>query len=323
MTRLQFSTGGIDEKARKGAVEAALGAHVRSVVDFTKDDPVAVEMSLRDIAGIHVARLDTSPLRLITPPDTAGRLYLSFTCAGGGIIDAAGDATTSKPGDANIMCRGRLMTTVVARPSSIISIAVPRDRLEPHLASADNMIPSTRLSPMAAGLLCSYAISLLDSPLTPNGGEADMFSRHLVDLVALTLGARADAPPAPQREGVRAARRRAIRTDIAANLSSPALSLTWIARRHGVSDAYLRSLFYEEGTSFSDHVRNSRLDTIHAQLSDPLQDGRNIAELALTAGFGDVSWFNHAFRRRFGMRPSDLRAIRLAGQASGMQATIA
>jgi len=34
---------------------------------------------------------------------------------------------------------------------------------------------------------------------------------------------------------------------------------------------------------------------------------RKISTIALDAGFGDLSYFNRAFRRRYGMRPSGLR----------------
>jgi AraC-like DNA-binding protein len=34
---------------------------------------------------------------------------------------------------------------------------------------------------------------------------------------------------------------------------------------------------------------------------------RSIAEIAYAAGFGDLSTFNHAFRRHFGCTPSDVR----------------
>jgi AraC-like DNA-binding protein len=41
----------------------------------------------------------------------------------------------------------------------------------------------------------------------------------------------------------------------------------------------------------------------------------NIAQIAHESGFGDVSYFNRAFRRHFGAKPSDFReAARLAWQ---------
>jgi AraC-like DNA-binding protein len=43
-------------------------------------------------------------------------------------------------------------------------------------------------------------------------------------------------------------------------------------------------------------------------LSDPVLAERTISTIAYEAGFGDVSHFNLAFRRRYGETPSDVRA---------------
>jgi AraC-like DNA-binding protein len=34
---------------------------------------------------------------------------------------------------------------------------------------------------------------------------------------------------------------------------------------------------------------------------------RKVSDIAYTAGFNDLSYFHRAFRRRFGMTPSDMR----------------
>jgi AraC-like DNA-binding protein len=43
-------------------------------------------------------------------------------------------------------------------------------------------------------------------------------------------------------------------------------------------------------------------------LSDARFARHTIAALALRAGFADLSYFNRAFRRRYGVSPSDIRA---------------
>jgi AraC-like DNA-binding protein len=41
-----------------------------------------------------------------------------------------------------------------------------------------------------------------------------------------------------------------------------------------------------------------------------------VSSIALDAGFGDISYFNRAFRRRYGATPSDVRAQAPDGQQS-------
>jgi AraC-like DNA-binding protein len=43
-------------------------------------------------------------------------------------------------------------------------------------------------------------------------------------------------------------------------------------------------------------------------LSNPLLAERTISTIAYETGFGDLSHFNRAFRRRYGETPSDVRA---------------
>ena len=51
-----------------------------------------------------------------------------------------------------------------------------------------------------------------------------------------------------------------------------------------------------------------RLARAHGLLSDPRRRAEKISEVALDCGFGDVSYFNRAFRREYGAAPSDVRA---------------
>jgi AraC-like DNA-binding protein len=46
---------------------------------------------------------------------------------------------------------------------------------------------------------------------------------------------------------------------------------------------------------------------VHAALLDSAQSERSVSDLALANGFGDVSYFNRAFRRYYGKSPSEVR----------------
>ena len=71
---------------------------------------------------------------------------------------------------------------------------------------------------------------------------------------------------------------------------------------------YVHMLFEPEGVTFSEFVVGQRLVRAHRMLSDPRYAGHTISAIALMVGFGDLSYFNRTFRRRFGMSPSDVRA---------------
>src|SRR5262249_37756430 len=142
------------------------------------------------------------------------------------------------------------------------------------------------------------------------------------DLMALTLGASRDAAEVTGGGGLRAARLSAIKSDIVNSFSEPELSLTQIAARHRVTPRYVQALFELEGATFSSFVLELRLAYCPCMLRDPMRAAKSISCIVYEAGFGDLSHFNRAFRRRFGATPSDVRAeaTRETDAASGRNA---
>ena len=59
--------------------------------------------------------------------------------------------------------------------------------------------------------------------------------------------------------------------------------------------------------TFAEFVLEQRLLYARGLLGNPGVHQRKIAAVAYTAGFGDLSYFNRVFRRRFGMTPSEWR----------------
>jgi AraC-like DNA-binding protein len=308
MTLQRFSASGIPTAMRRELVEAAYGVHVRGSIDFPQDQPIVADMRLRSVGDIHLAMVEASPFTILTPPDNNGVLYVGIAVAGGGVIDAEHEGRPVKAGDINVMPRERPCVTIADRPTSVLSIAIPYHRILHRLADSAPLTQTLSAELPAARLLRGYASSLLNEAAPFSAEEQSMFAGHIADLAALMLGPSRDAGEHGRHGGVRAARRQAVRADILANLGNPALSLNWLSRRHGLSSSYIRALFYDDGTSFTDFVAAARLDHVAALLRDPRFEGQTIAALALTAGFGDISWFNQVFRRRFGRTPSELRA---------------
>jgi AraC-like DNA-binding protein len=100
----------------------------------------------------------------------------------------------------------------------------------------------------------------------------------------------------------------AIQSDIAENAARSAFSIDEVAARHRVSARYIRRLFEGTGTTFRDYVRQQRLALAHRMLSELRNIGHPISAIAFDAGFNDLSYFNRAFRRRYGATPSEIRA---------------
>jgi AraC-like DNA-binding protein len=204
------------------------------------------------------------------------------------------------------MDRGSLTTF---RTGPIMTLEFPQGALVPLLKDAGRScgqrIPNH--SP-ALRLLRGYLDALRMSDGMSALALQPLAIAHIYDLAALALGASRQAEEVAQGRGMRAARLRAIKTDI---LGTPACqcSLSEIAARHRLSPRYVRMLFQTEGMSFTDFVREERLKRAHAKLLSPRFNHVRISEIAYEVGFNDLSYFNRAFRRRFGHSPGELRGL--------------
>jgi AraC-like DNA-binding protein len=130
---------------------------------------------------------------------------------------------------------------------------------------------------------------------------------HIHDLVSMVLGATRDAAEIAIGRGLQAARLHALKADIAVNLIRRDLSINAVAARQAISPRYVRRLFAEAGSSFSDFVLVSRLERVRRILCDWRNVERSVSDIAFACGFGDLSYFYKSFRRRYGMTPSDVR----------------
>jgi AraC-like DNA-binding protein len=147
----------------------------------------------------------------------------------------------------------------------------------------------------------------MDDPALEMAQARQLIVAHLCDLIAVTLGATGEAVVIAERRGIRAARLRAIKSDIEAHLTDWDLSPSAVAKRQRISDSYIRKLFEHDETSFTDFVLARRLETAHRHLTNPVWANRNIASIAFASGFADLSYFNRTFKRAYGETPSDVR----------------
>src|SRR3546814_11594252 len=82
------------------------------------------------------------------------------------------------------------------------------------------------------------------------GAAGPLTAGHIRDLIA-AIAETADDEPMREQPGVKAARLRAIKADIAVHLCDPRLDIAGVAARMGISPRYVRRLFQEETGSFS------------------------------------------------------------------------
>jgi AraC-like DNA-binding protein len=212
--------------------------------------------------------------------------------AGGTII-----CDCAYPGEINVIDESRLW-----------NLKVPRLRIMALLPNVGRFA-GARLdkNPVARRLLFGYLGGTLNVDLNGGGRASRLFGEHIIDLVALAIGAEGEARGIAEQRGARAARLAAIQRMISQQFGNPGLNAATIAVQLGVTPRYVHLLMEPTGRSFTQHLLDQRLEQAAALLRDPRRQDRQIADVARETGFTDLSHFNRVFRRRFGDTPSGVR----------------
>jgi AraC-like DNA-binding protein len=213
------------------------------------------------------------------------------------------------PGQGVVLTGGEPSSFGGPAQESVHLLRVPVRLLAPLTADIESAYGRTiPAQNRALRLLIGY-LGVLDEidGTSPRDLEPEVVT-HIHDLMALAIGATRDAAELAKNRGARAARLRAVKQDIENCLEQPGLSVAAIAARHGISPRWVQRLFESEGTTFTEYVVAQRLVRAYRLLTNPLYAGQKVSTIAFDTGFGDVSNFNRAFRRRYGAAPSELRA---------------
>jgi AraC-like DNA-binding protein len=249
-------------------------------------------------------------VRRVPDPSSDDDVVMFIHEAGRRNVSQGRREATVTPGGGVLELNGEPSTHVVLGPSRFVIIGVPRKlmiALAPGLE--DTLI---RALPPNAGvlrLLTRYLDVLDDEHAVGTPELQRAVATHIHDLVALAVGASRDAAEIASGRGLRAARMRAIKAEIARNLGNGDVSPAALARSQRVTPRYIQKLFEGEGTTLSRFVLSQRLARVHRMLSDPRYADLTIGTIAYNVGFGDLSTFNREFRRHFGATPSNVRVM--------------
>jgi AraC-like DNA-binding protein len=310
---LHLSTEHVPERDRVAVWREEFGRRVlRLDIEPMPNVPFHGDVKLRSLAGVGLASASFSGTRerrtrdLLSDGNDAVALVVNVA---GPFIASMRDAEhTLGAGDALAVSLGETGTFIRPSLGCAFGAIIPRTRLLPLVAGLDDSLG--RLIPRdtnALRLLAGYltAFEHTDSKLTPE--LQGTVATHVCDLVALTIGATRDGAALAQSRGLRAARLAAIKADIAENLGRADLAVAAVAQRHRLTPRHLHRLFEAEGLTYSEFVLGLRPARAHRMLNDPRYSAWTIKAIAFEFGFGDRSYFNRAFRRRYGVSPSDLR----------------
>ena len=295
--------GGID------AFREIFGREILGIeIDPLDGHPLEINLTLRSLPGLAMASGSLSPMRnrhtsaLLDNDD----VVLVVMQSGIGEVNQYGRMAVVNEGEAVLTANGAEATFTGRTPTRVINLRLSRSLLAPHVADLDALVarPIPRDN-RTLQLLVGYATVLNDQDELATSELRHMVAAHMHGMAALLLGGNGEL--AVREQGQRAARLRSIKDDIIERIGRHDLTLADVARSQQISESYIRQLLAENGTTFTDFVLSGRLTRAHHMLIDPRYGDRSISAVAYEAGFGDLSYFNRTFRRRYGATPSDIR----------------
>ncbi|MGC2043521.1 MAG: AraC family transcriptional regulator, partial [Pseudolabrys sp.] len=310
---VRFSTADLPEKDRVAMWRDHYCRMVMKLdIEPINDAPLECSILTRALPGVQIMSTAMSPTRITRTreflADSNGDLIFIINQSGSVNARARNRDILLREGDALLMSTGEVKVFDRSVHGGSLSFRIPRSSLSSIVADVDDVV--MQLIPQnteALKLLAGYAAPLFNDITLATPEFRRTAVNHLHDLVALALGAAHDSAGLPGGRGVPAARLRMAKAYIIENSNRRDLSVGGVAAHLGLTPRNLQRLFESEGTTFSEFLLAQRLSRAHRMLTEPRLAQSAVGAIAYDAGFGDLSYFNRSFKRRYGTTPRDVR----------------
>jgi AraC-like DNA-binding protein len=272
-------------------------------------DGFAGTVAQRPLADLSIARIDSQRQRVrrtdrdITHSPRHG-YYVNLQLRGSSLMVQEGRSTVLHPGDLAVVDTTQPFTFDFRDDFQQLSLFAPKELLEPD-PDAPPMTATRVDTTTGPGAAVRHALLTLTSADLPEKTAARL-AAHACGILAIALGRTTE--PEDRGSGARQGRLHAAAlADIDEHLTDSDLSAVTVAKRLSVSVRLLYSVFADKHHSFAAEVRRRRLDRAWRDLQDPACLHLRVIDVAVQAGFTDVTSFHRTFRREYGRTPAEVR----------------
>jgi AraC-like DNA-binding protein len=283
------------------------------------------EITAGSLADIRLLQLDMPEMQVARTPrhiaqERCDDLFLLRQSAGRLVLEQQDREVVLKPGDMTLLDPMLPYHGKFSEGSRLLILKVQRRELEARIGKAGEIVARRLKAALPESGLTSSFLALLP---TYSGGLAhasqEMTRAQTLDLIASALShamERAQNPLSSPRLLVL----QKLRAAIDARLTDPGLNAKAVSAAAGISVRYANAVLARLDTSVARLIREKRLERCRRSLADARQANRTVSEIAYGWGFSDVTSFTRAFRRAYGMSPSDFRQASRSAAAKAADA---
>jgi AraC-like DNA-binding protein len=281
-------------------------------VEKLGDAPFHVDACLRALPGVHFGAGLWGPSITKRTRDTVAAdsdgFYILINTEGPLEIQLNESRTSLEEGDAIFLTCAQVVDINRPIAGRLTCARVDSTRFKALVPDADARGGQViRYGNEAVRALTTFLRDMDDKQGLTGADMRGLAITHIFDMLALVLNSSRDAANAHLTASPSAMKLRAIKLFVAENLEDQDLSIGQIAAANRMSARQVQRLFEAADTTFSEFLLSMRLQNVHAVLTDMRHAHRGISDIALAAGFGDVSYFNRAFRNHYGASPTAIR----------------
>jgi AraC-like DNA-binding protein len=266
----------------------------------------------RSDGGDHIrtaARPDTGGDARPDAESSPGAYRFLLPLHGELLVVGDGAEARLRPGTGGLVPPAAPIRVVSRRPARALVLTIPAHEVAGRLRRV-----ASPPAPLAADLDLSAGLGRVVAAMVRAVGEeresltdaqfdaaCDRITELLCIVVADASGGR---PPAHDHL---AEVETVVRRHVRAHATDPALTGAAMAQDLGWSLRQIQLALQRAGTTPRELIREERLRVVRDRLRNPFDVNVTITDLAHATGFSSASALSHAFRRRFGVSPRELR----------------
>lgn len=255
--------------------------------------------------AITLERLPSEPENV-----TQDCYFVVLLTAGQYKIEQGGRESFLKPGEMTLYDATEPHRITIPQPFSKVLISVPRHLLNARIANVEQLTASKLNTYDGIGAVSSRLIqSIVNELPTLEHGAFQSLAEPTIDSLSYSLiGSQGRQTELSQSQSLSLWR---VKQFIKHNLGNSELNATTIAAAVKLSPRYINKMFEQEQTSLMRFMTEQRIARCRHYLASQLHNHLSITEIAMQAGFNNMSHFSRVFREQDGMTPRDYRQQQL------------